>query len=388
MARNAVFAGVLSHLLVFIHREWDESAQFIALAGVLVPTALFLYLGSIGELSWMASLRLVSLESASYGVGLFGSIVIYRALFHRLRKFPGPCFARLTAFWSFREALFRHQWFRTVEQLHKTYGDFVRITLHDYESRVFSHSLELVSQLTANAGKVVDATSWFKYFGLDVMGDLTFGKSFNTLKDGTPHPVLKRLDGRMALVSLLGNAPWTSVIFRSLPVVRAGMMNWLRCVGRELTLVSFAQMIRDRPDIFSHLIDDDARKTRDPVINKGMLIRDSQLLIIAGSDTTSSTLTNAFYRLAKHPNILRMLRKEIDPLFASGEDFSYELIADLPYLEGVINETLRLHPPVPSGLQRVTPKEGITIAGTYIPGDTIVSAPTHILHRGTLFAKK
>jgi cytochrome P450 family 628 len=147
-------------------------------------------------------------------------------------------------------------------------------------------------------------------------------------------------------------------------------------------------MTRDRPDIFSHLVDDDVRKTRDPVIGKGMLTRDTQLVVIAGSDTTSATLTNVFYRLAKHPEKLRILQKEIDPLFAPGEEFSYELITDLPYLEGIINEALRLHPPVPSGLQRMTPKEGVTIAGTYIPGDTVLTVPTHILHRGTYSVQK
>jgi hypothetical protein len=127
MARNAVLAGVLSHLLVFIYGEWDIYAHLVALGFAIVHSALFLYLGVVEGLSWKASLGLVSLESASYGAGLFGSIVIYRAFFHRLRKFPGPRFAGLTAFWSFKEVLFhRFQWFRRVEQLHNTYGDFVR----------------------------------------------------------------------------------------------------------------------------------------------------------------------------------------------------------------------------------------------------------------------
>lgn len=51
-------------------------------------------------------------------------------------------------------------------------------------------------------------------------------------------------------------------------------------------------------------------------------------------------------------------------------------------LEGCINEALRLFPPVPSGLQRMTPPEGVKIAGRYIPGDTLVSTPTYTIHRG------
>lgn len=42
---------------------------------------------------------------------------------------------------------------------------------------------------------------------------------------------------------------------------------------------------------------------------------------------------------------------------------------------------MRLHPAVPSGLQRVTPPQGIEIDGTYIPGNTFVKIPIHTLQR-------
>ena len=51
-------------------------------------------------------------------------------------------------------------------------------------------------------------------------------------------------------------------------------------------------------------------------------------------------------------------------------------------LDGVIHETLRLHPAVPSGPARETPPEGITLPnGTYIPGNVLVWTPIYSLHR-------
>lgn len=44
-------------------------------------------------------------------------------------------------------------------------------------------------------------------------------------------------------------------------------------------------------------------------------------------------------------------------------------------------ETLRLKPPVPSGLSRLTPPEGIQVDGVFIPGKTVVSVPTYAIQR-------
>lgn len=67
----------------------------------------------------------------------------------------------------------------------------------------------------------------------------------------------------------------------------------------------------------------------------------------------------------------------MDPIFA-GSKFSCQTA--YPVLESVINEAIRLYPPVLFGSQRVTPDEGIQIEDVYIPGDTIVYMPQWQLH--------
>jgi cytochrome P450 family 628 len=88
--------------------------------------------------------------------------------------------------------------------------------------------------------------------------------------------------------------------------------------------------------------------------------QEAQLAVVAGADTVAITLTNVCYYLAKHPKYQRKLHEELDLLFTSGQDHvSDQFLAGKPCLQGIINETLRLHPPVPSALQCLTLHRGM-----------------------------
>jgi len=100
------------------------------------------------------------------------------------------------------------------------------------------------------------------------------------------------------------------------------------------------------------------------------------------SDTTATTLTNIFKSLVQQPHHISLLRAEIDhlPRTELGDYLDSDL-ADLKHLSGVINEALRLYPPVPSALPRLTPPEGLTVDGTFIPGNVNVYCPQYVLGR-------
>lgn len=72
--------------------------------------------------------------------------------------------------------------------------------------------------------------------------------------------------------------------------------------------------------------------------------------------------------------------------FSDREHADHTSLSNLIHLNAVIDESLRLHPPVPSGLQRVTPPQGLMVGGTFIPGNTIVQVPMHTIQRGKLFS--
>lgn len=99
------------------------------------------------------------------------------------------------------------------------------------------------------------------------------------------------------------------------------------------------------------------------------------------SDTTSVVIAHAIYYFIKNPQIYTKLQSILDSIFPTGDaSWSYDAAKSIPYLEAIINETLRLKPPVPSGIHRQTPPEGLWIDEIFIPGDVHVAVPTYALH--------
>lgn len=100
-----------------------------------------------------------------------------------------------------------------------------------------------------------------------------------------------------------------------------------------------------------------------------------------GSDTTATTLASLFYEVVRNPKHIELIRQEVGPHVRPGGEIPHLPLQHLKHLNAIIHETLRLHPPVGVGLQRITPPEGIHIGDVYIPGHTTVSCPQYVMGR-------
>ena len=69
-----------------------------------------------------------------------------------------------------------------------------------------------------------------------------------------------------------------------------------------------------------------------------MVIENSKVAIVAGSDTTATTLTNLFYNIMTNADVMGMLRKELDEAFPPGEGdpFDFTRLSELPILNAVM----------------------------------------------------
>ncbi|KAH0162660.1 cytochrome P450, partial [Aureobasidium melanogenum] len=120
----------------------------------------------------------------------------------------------------------------------------------------------------------------------------------------------------------------------------------------------------------------DPRRLRDEMLN----------VLLAGRDTTAGLLSNAFHVLSRHPDVWKKLRAEIDTL--GGRLPTYEDLKSLKYLKCVLNEVLRLYPPVPTNarcakVDTVLPTGGgpTRTSPVFVPKGSIVVYSIYALHR-------
>ena len=93
----------------------------------------------------------------------------------------------------------------------------------------------------------------------------------------------------------------------------------------------------------------------------------SSLSHIQGVETTTTALTYVSYALAKYPEIQAQLAEELSS-YSDIDSLDPVGLEKLPLLNSVIRESLRLWPPAPAPLPRLSPPQGVILGGYYIPG--------------------
>ncbi|MES3639188.1 cytochrome P450 [Mycobacterium intracellulare] len=127
---------------------------------------------------------------------------------------------------------------------------------------------------------------------------------------------------------------------------------------------------RDMLDVLITVTDEDGRPRFSADEITGMFIS----MMFAGHHTSSGTASWTLIELLRHPDILDGVVKELDELYGDGEPVSFHALRQIPRLENVLKETLRLHPPLII-LMRVA-KGDFTVEGFPIrEGDLVAASP-------------
>ncbi len=132
----------------------------------------------------------------------------------------------------------------------------------------------------------------------------------------------------------------------------------------------------NRHNILSGMIE--SSRLEGTVVNDFDLGSQASAMVIAGSGTTTATLTYATWALLTYPVVRRKLEDELIKLPDEFDDLTLE---KLPYLDAFINEVLRLYGSAPGGLPRTTPSHGIRIGDHFIPPGVTLTTQAYTMHR-------
>jgi len=128
----------------------------------------------------------------------------------------------------------------------------------------------------------------------------------------------------------------------------------------------------DRPDFMKYILENNhpGGMTRPDIDST------TTLLVLAGSETSATTLTGATYFCLKHPEKMARLVKEIRGAFGGdAKNITVSAVSSLPYLHAVFQETLRVHPTGPISVPRQIDRPGVEICGIPVPEGVSFTLP-------------
>ncbi|KAF3985296.1 hypothetical protein FT663_05358 [Candidozyma haemuli var. vulneris] len=227
------------------------------------------------------------------------------------------------------------------------------------------HVQMLAKHIRANSG-YFDIQSLFHRFTLDAGTHFLFGESVNDLRD-------EAIGYDSSESHIEGRAEFNSALtfVQSYLVKRSSLFDFYWLANSK----EFRQSVKDIHSYTNNFVNKalqlkpeeiEARSrqgytflyelvkdTRDPVEIRDQLLN----IMLAGRSTTASLLSSALSELSRNPEVWKKLREEVLMQFGTGESpeelesITFESLKKCNYLKWVINETLRVYPPVSSNLR-------------------------------------
>ncbi|MCJ1348473.1 hypothetical protein MMC31_006705 [Peltigera leucophlebia] len=270
------------------------------------------------------------------------------------------------------------------------------MTVYEENMRRYVHllleQLSLVVKNKARDGRpdrvsqdeVVDIVRWLNFTSFDIIGNLVYGgEPFGCLRRKEFHP----------WVELISNWVKTAAIFTSIryytPLDR--VLVWLVPTSLIKQKEEFESLGRDRvrkrmlsaddeidgegvedskpSDLLSHLKLSNCEK----IMTMAEMEAELHLVIIAGSETVATVLSGTLNYLCKNPTVLKTLANEVRSAVSVEADLTIANLSQLPYLTGVLKESLRIVSPTPISFPRIVPSKGASILGYWVPGHTVVA---------------
>ncbi|KAJ5635543.1 cytochrome P450 [Penicillium longicatenatum] len=231
----------------------------------------------------------------------------------------------------------------------------------------------------------MDLYKWNHFYATDVIAELAFGQSFKTLEDGKDHQYVKDIQAlvpyNILRVTVTGRPhketkDWPIWPFTAMEKINVRLLdhaqNALNRYRHHL-----AQSDNPRPNFFDKIM---GEKGHEAAITEDELVSNAKLYLVAGTDTLALPLTYLFYALLESPRVRARLLQDIKLAELPQQPTNDQLRA-VTYLDCVIDESLRLYPPIVGPLPRVVPEGGRMLGNCFVPQGITANPFTYLLQR-------
>ncbi|GAW15137.1 hypothetical protein ANO14919_045460 [Xylariales sp. No.14919] len=287
----------------------------------------------------------------------------------------------------------------TRRQLQSTYSMTSLVSYEPYVDQCADVFAQRLAEMSGGGGEAVDMGHWMQCYAFDVIGQITYGRRIGFLDRGADvQGIMRAIEDQLAYGTLVG-------IYARFHRAAFAVVNFLagkKGAGREYVVrLSKARIAEEQERRRADNAGSRNGEGAEPFVSKFLakheldpekfsmhhVLAGCTANMAAGSDTTGISLSAILYYLLLHPECMRELRREIEEFRARGllssESFGFKETQQMPYLQAVIKEALRMHPATGLPMERVVPEGGATICGRFFPAGTIVGVNSWVAHRNT-----
>ena len=207
------------------------------------------------------------------------------------------------------------------------------------------------------AGQTIDVQADLMRFTVDVTTSLAFGQDINTL-DAEGDVIQKHLDKIFPTIQRRLLTPFPYWRYFKLPADREAersahyvMEEVSKIIAQCRVLLEAEPALREQPEnlLQSLLV---AVSDESSGFSEKEMVDNVTTMLLAGEDTTANSLAWTLYFLVRYPEVQTRLRQEIQSSLGDTLPCSADQLRALPYLDGVIHESMRLKPVAPiNGLE-------------------------------------
>ncbi|KAL4917414.1 cytochrome P450 [Aspergillus aurantiobrunneus] len=372
------------------------------------------------------------------------SIVVYRVWLHPLRDYPGPWWWAIWRV-PYLKSTIRGTIARDLQQLHRKYGPVVRIAPdelsyitpaaakpiytsnpefskdpmhlppfhngapgilaadhahHRRYRRLLAHAFSdkglraqqgviqqhidrLIGRLHENCSMgALDMTVWFNWATFDIIGDLAFGESFGCLEKVETHPWIASIQGNVKAIPIL-NALRRYRLNGIFGMLAPPRLLEMRRRNAEFTAKKVDRRLEHatttRGDLWDSVLAD--KPDGEPPMSRAEMVSNASAIVLAGSETSATLLSGCIWLLLTNTQYLHELTQRVRAQFSRAADIDPQTVTQIEGLQAVLDESLRLYPPVPMQSNRIVSPQGAQIAGRRVPGGTSVAVQQFVACR-------